>query len=241
MSDGDRLVLTEHDYEAEANEFWYPTPRQQMNRAVPTQEQLENKVWRKCMDIGSTQKALSEAPTDAAPMLDPEEKSRVFRIIDLPAELRLNIYAQALTVGKVFYTPTAFEIRKGRRFDRCKEYEKPNVVFRAIGFLRAAEGYIELNYSNSFCPFGCCRLMHMSCDVIRRHMPKCVRALDTTFAGAQALNDNGMTYLIREWVSSTGMTVEKMKKKFGFMVDGKDVWEAYILAHKYKHKVGAEA
>lgn len=60
-------------------------------------------------------------------MLNSAEKSLVFRILDLPIELRLNIFGQALTVGRIFYSPTYFEAHEGHRFHRYQEYEKPNV------------------------------------------------------------------------------------------------------------------
>ncbi|KAF2114706.1 hypothetical protein BDV96DRAFT_687507 [Lophiotrema nucula] len=50
-----------------------------------------------------------------------------FRFLDLPSELRLKVYSQLLIVGKIFYTPTPWEIRKRDRFKDLSSYEIPQL------------------------------------------------------------------------------------------------------------------
>lgn len=102
------------------------------------------------------------------------------------------------------------------------------LMFRALNFLHAAEGYIELDYSNSFCPLGCCRLVCFRKEPLERQMPKRVRMLNSDFHGSQALDVNSMTYLVGECVRRTKMSIKQLEDTFGFVVDGEDIWEAYL-------------
>lgn len=48
-----------------------------------------------------------------------------FRFMDLPVELRLEVYKHLVVVGKVFYTPDEFHKRAGPRFDQHHIYQQP--------------------------------------------------------------------------------------------------------------------
>jgi hypothetical protein len=50
-----------------------------------------------------------------------------FPFLELPAELRLMVYEELLVVGKVFYKPTAYEIRNGSRFDGYDRFRIPEL------------------------------------------------------------------------------------------------------------------
>jgi hypothetical protein len=72
--------------------------------------------------------AMEEA-TDTSPMV-PDACARPpdsFRFMDLPAELRLQVYAELVIVGKVFYTPTVHELKEGGTFKDYESYRKPEL------------------------------------------------------------------------------------------------------------------
>jgi hypothetical protein len=50
-----------------------------------------------------------------------------FRFLDLPAELRVQVYEEVVVVGKVFYTPERIEAQNERRFKDWKLYRKPQL------------------------------------------------------------------------------------------------------------------
>ncbi|KAF2246737.1 hypothetical protein BU26DRAFT_567081 [Trematosphaeria pertusa] len=53
--------------------------------------------------------------------------AQAFRFLDLPIELRVQVYEVLLVVGRVFYTPDWFEQREGIRFTDMERYRKPEV------------------------------------------------------------------------------------------------------------------
>jgi hypothetical protein len=50
-----------------------------------------------------------------------------FRILDLPAELRLQILKYLVVVGKVFFTPGTSELCDSLRYKQWKDYRKPSL------------------------------------------------------------------------------------------------------------------
>jgi hypothetical protein len=54
------------------------------------------------------------------------------RFLDLPAELRIQIYEYLVVVGKVFYTPECYEWQEGVQFNGFPAYEKPSLKFLPV-------------------------------------------------------------------------------------------------------------
>jgi hypothetical protein len=50
-----------------------------------------------------------------------------FRFLDLPAEIRNEVYAYLVVVGSVFYTPDWYEYKVGGRFKGFDRYDKPSL------------------------------------------------------------------------------------------------------------------
>ena len=71
-----------------------------------------------------------------------------FRFMDLPVELRLEVYKHLVVVGKVFYTPDEFYERAGPRFDQHRIYQPPMLsilrVSKAV-YSEAEDVYLTQN------------------------------------------------------------------------------------------------
>lgn len=71
-----------------------------------------------------------------------------FRILDLPAELRLQILEYLVVVGKVFFTPGTSELCDSLRYKQWKDYRKPSLsILRVCKQLKseAEEVYLAKN------------------------------------------------------------------------------------------------
>jgi hypothetical protein len=71
-----------------------------------------------------------------------------FRLMDLPAELRVVIYEQLLVVGKIFFKPNYNEIHQGVLFKHCTKYRKPELQLLRVskGFQNEAEAVYLTKY-----------------------------------------------------------------------------------------------
>lgn len=68
----------------------------------------------------------SPAPVTSASH-DANPRSMPFRLMDLPTEVRVAIYAELVVVGKVHYTPQRYDELNGRRFREPERYRKPEL------------------------------------------------------------------------------------------------------------------
>ena len=62
-----------------------------------------------------------------------------FRFMDLPVELRLQVYRQFVVVGKVFFTPDSYDCRNNIRFKDCEKYPKPSLAILRVSKALHAE------------------------------------------------------------------------------------------------------
>ena len=69
----------------------------------------------------------TDAPKDSTPSATTQRLDRPFRFLDLPTELRIDVYKKVLVVGKVFYTPDRYDIRNGSRFNGYGSCEAPSL------------------------------------------------------------------------------------------------------------------
>jgi hypothetical protein len=54
------------------------------------------------------------------------------RFLDLPVELRIQVYEYLVVVGNVLYTPEWYEWQEGVRFNGFPAYEKPSLRFLSV-------------------------------------------------------------------------------------------------------------
>jgi hypothetical protein len=69
----------------------------------------------------------TDATHDPTPSTTMQRLDRPFQFLNLPTELRIEVYKKALVVGKVFYTPDHYDIRNGSRFNDYESYEIPSL------------------------------------------------------------------------------------------------------------------
>ena len=77
-----------------------------------------------------------------------EVPAPTFRFMDLPPELRVKVYEELVVVGRVFFTPDAYESKEGFFFQNINEFRTPFLsilrVSKAI-YDEAAHVYLEKN------------------------------------------------------------------------------------------------
>jgi hypothetical protein len=69
---------------------------------------------------------MTSATTDASSAVA-LRRNDTFRFLDLPVELRCQVYEHFVVVGKVFYTPDDYAVMTEKRFNDWESYKAPHL------------------------------------------------------------------------------------------------------------------
>lgn len=86
----------------------------------------------------------------------PPKLATPFRFMDLPTELRVQIYEYLVVVGKVFYTPNDYERKESPLYAEVDQYRKPDLaILRVSKTVHSEAEEVYLGANMFILPFEC--------------------------------------------------------------------------------------
>ena len=86
----------------------------------------------------------------------PPKLATSFRFMDLPTELRVQVYEYLVVVGKVFYTPDDYERRESSLYTKVDQYRKPDLaILRVSKRVHSEAEKVYLDANMFILPFKC--------------------------------------------------------------------------------------
>ena len=88
--------------------------------------------------------------------MPPPKLATPFRFMDLPTELRVQIYEYLVVVGKVFYTPNDYERKESPLYAEVDQYRKPDLaILRVSKTVHSEAEEVYLGENMFILPFEC--------------------------------------------------------------------------------------
>jgi hypothetical protein len=87
-----------------------------------------NKSSAEDADSAATSSVMATTPA----LTSPSPRDQTFRFLDLPAELRCQIYEYFVVVGKIFYSPDYYSVKNEKRFKDWEAYRTPELTILRV-------------------------------------------------------------------------------------------------------------
>ncbi|KAF2030488.1 hypothetical protein EK21DRAFT_88812 [Setomelanomma holmii] len=131
-------------------------------------------------------------------------KRQHFRFLDLPAELRVQVYEYLVVVGKVFYTPDFYGEQDSSRFELWREYAVPSLhVLRVCKQIRDEAEGICLAKNMFVLPFNFQMMFPFEYNVTSCCKPEYQRRPLLSTAGLSMIKNISVSLYIRSIVPLT--------------------------------------